>query len=133
MSTHLLLNEKPLMVLPSLAKLLGINASIAVQQIHWIIEIKHENQDDRTDYDGYTWCKYTLKQWQAKLAWMTVDGIHKMLAKLEADKVIVSCKPDAKSKNQTKWYRVNYDGLNRLSTKCDFRLSTKCDFRLSTK
>ena len=117
MSTHLLLNEKPLMVLPSLAKLIGINASIAVQQIHWIIEIKHENQDDRTDYDGYTWCKYTLKQWQAKLAWMTVDGIHKMLAKLEADKVIVSCKPDAKSKNQTKWYRVNYDGLNRLSTK----------------
>ena len=117
MSTHLLLNEKPLMVLPSLAKLLGINAAIAVQQIHWIIEIKHENHDDRTDHKGFTWCKYTLNQWQSKLCWMTTDGIHKMLTKLERDDVIISCKPEAKSKNQTKWYRVNYDGLIRLSTK----------------
>lgn len=117
MTTHLLLNEKPLMVLPSLAKLLGINASIAVQHIHWIIEIKHENQDDRTDYDGFTWCKYSLTQWQAKMCWMSIDGIQKMLTKLEADGAIISCKPDAKSRNQTKWYRVDLDGLNRLSTK----------------
>jgi hypothetical protein len=117
MTTHLLLNEKPLMVLPSLAKLLGINASIAVQHIHWIIEIKHENQDDRTDYDGFTWCKYSLNQWQSKMVWMSIDGIQKMLTKLEADGAIISCKPDAKSRNQTKWYRVNIDGLNRLSTK----------------
>jgi len=117
MTTHLLLNEKPLMVLPSLAKLLGINASIAVQHIHWIIEIKHENQDDRTDYDGFTWCKYSLNQWQSKMVWMSIDGIQKMLTKLEADGAIISCKPDAKSRNQTKWYRVDIDGLNRLSTK----------------
>jgi hypothetical protein len=114
MSTHLLLNEKPLMVLPSLAKLIGINGSIAVQQIHWFVEIKEEHSDDRTLYQGFLWCKYSLKQWQDKLQWMTVDGISRMFARLETQNIIVSCQPDSNRRDQTKWYRVNYEGLSKF-------------------
>ena len=111
MSTHLLLNEKPLMVLPSLAKLIGINGSIAVQQIHWFVEIKEEHSDNRTLYNGFLWCKYSLKQWQDKLQWMSVDGISRMFTRLESQNIIISCQPDSNRRDQTKWYRVNYEGL----------------------
>ena len=114
MSTHLLLNEKPLMVLPSLAKLIGINGSIAVQQIHWFVEIKEEHSDNRTLYNGFLWCKYSLKQWQDKLQWMSVDGISRMFTRLESQNIIISCQPDSNRRDQTKWYRVNYEGLDNF-------------------
>ena len=118
MSTHLLLNEKPLMVLPSLAKYFGINESIILQQIHWVIEIKQEHEDDRTDHDGFTWCKYTLAQWQSKLGWLTTDGIYRLLKRLEEKTIVRSCKPNAGKRDQTKWYRIDYLEFEAHFQKC---------------
>ena len=118
MSTHLLLDEKPLMVLPTLAKLVGINESIILQQIHWIIEIKEEHEDDRTLYDGYIWCKYTLNQWHSKLSWITPSGLFRILKRLEENGIVKSCKPNAGNRDQTKWYRIDHEGLNAFSEKC---------------
>ena len=53
MSTYLLLDERPLQVLPTLAAIFGINEAIAIQQIHWVITIKHEHQDDKTFYKDF--------------------------------------------------------------------------------
>lgn len=111
--THLLLNEKPMMVLPSLAKAYGnANKAIAVQHVHWVVTIKEEYEDDRTFYDGHLWCKLSLKQWQQKLCWMSMSGIRKMLTQLEETETVISCKPFSATGDHTKWYRIDHEKLS---------------------
>ncbi len=48
--SKLLINEPPLMVIPTLAKALGINSAIILQQIHYW------NTLNNNVIDGYQWC-----------------------------------------------------------------------------
>jgi DNA-binding Lrp family transcriptional regulator len=112
MTTHLLLNERPLQVLPTLAAVFGINEAIAIQQIHWVITIKHEHQDDKTFYEDFMWCKYTLVQWGEKMPWLSGSSIFRLFKKLENDGIIKTIQPYASSRDQTKWYRIDYDVLH---------------------
>jgi hypothetical protein len=112
MTTHLLLNERPLQVLPTLAAVFGINEAIAIQQIHWVITIKHEHQDDKTFYEDFMWCKYTLVQWGEKMPWLSGSSIFRLFKKLENEGIIKTIQPYASSRDQTKWYRIDYDVLH---------------------
>ena len=108
MSTHLLLNERPLQVLPTLAAIFGINEAIAIQQIHWVVTIKHEHEDDKTFYQNFMWCKYTLNQWQKKMPWLSSSSIYRLFKKLENEGLVKTCQPYTSSRDQTKWYRIDY-------------------------
>ena len=119
MSTHLLLNERPLQVLPTLAAIFGINEAIAIQQIHWVITIKHEHQDNKTFYQGFMWCKYTLPQWREKMPWLCESTIYRFFKKLENEGIIKTCQPYASSRDQTKWYRIDYEVFNVKSQICE--------------
>jgi hypothetical protein len=112
MTTHLLLNERPLQVLPTLAAIFGINEAIAIQQIHWVITIKHEHQDDKTFYEDFMWCKYTLVQWGEKMPWLSGSSIFRLFKKLENEGIVKTVQPYASSRDQTKWYRIDYDVLH---------------------
>ena len=116
---NLLLDGKPIYTNISLAIAVGINESQALWQLHSVIKVKEEYQDDRTLYEGVLWCKYTLSQWQEKLPWMSEVGIRKMLKRLETVGVLLSCQPNAKTRDQTKWYRIDYDRLNNLAIEAD--------------
>ena len=115
MINNLLLDDKPIYTTRSLAIAVGINESQALWQLHSVIKVKEEHQDDRTLYEGVLWCKYTLSQWQEKLPWMSEVGIRKMLKRLETVGVLLSCQPNARDRDQTKWYRIDYDRLNILA------------------
>lgn len=112
MSGHLLLDERPMMVLPSLAKeLKNVNKAIAIQHVHWVVTIKEEHDDDRTFLDGYMWCKLTHQQWLTKICWMGDRGLRKMLKQLEESGFLICCKPKSASGDHTKWYRIDYEKL----------------------
>jgi len=64
------------------------------------------------------WCKYTLSQWQLKISWLKVDGIFRLLKRLEQKGIIKSCKPDAAKRDQTKWYRIDYMEFEAYIQKC---------------
>jgi len=54
----LLLNEEPLIVLPSLAAHIGLQESIFLQQLHyWLNRSDHER-------DGHKWVYNSYKEWQ---------------------------------------------------------------------
>src|SRR4051794_41087150 len=57
----LLINEPPLQVLPTLAKLIGLNAAIALQQVHYRLSGWGELDDA-----GRPWINCTVAEWQAK-------------------------------------------------------------------
>ena len=117
--SNFLLDDKPIYTTRSLAIAVGINESLALWQLHSVIKVKEEYRDDRTLYEGVLWCKYNLSQWQEKLPWMSEAGIRKMLKRIETVGVLLSCQPNAKDRDQTKWYRIDYDRLNNLAIEAD--------------
>lgn len=112
--SHLLIEEAPLIVLPTLAALVGINEAIAIQQIHWVCRVKAEHEDYRTFHDDEMWCSYKIDQWLQKMPWLKDRTCRRMLSGLEERKILIVTKPHAKEWNHTKWYRVDYDVLDKI-------------------
>lgn len=58
MNGNLLIEERPLLIIPSLAKLVGLHESIILQQIHYWLKRTHHIQLDRKwvyfTYDDFT-------------------------------------------------------------------------------
>lgn len=103
-SAHII-NEPPLLVLPSLAKKIGINHAILLQQMHyWLNTSKHER-------DGHRWVYNTYAEWQEQLPWLSVRGIRKLISELERDGYLVAANHNRARFDQTKWYRIDYERL----------------------
>ncbi len=60
--SKLLLDEPPLQVMPTLATLIGLNEAIVLQQVHYWLKTKENDQQDYID--SHYWVYNTYKQWQ---------------------------------------------------------------------
>lgn len=113
MTSSLLINEHPLQVLPTLAKLIGLNEAIIVQQVHYWIANKKNTGLER---DGYKWVYNSYKEWQTdNFPFWSIPTIQRAFTKAEKEhKVLVSCQPFLQKRDQTKAYRVDYDMLEHI-------------------
>ncbi len=106
-SSSLLINESPLQALPSLACLVGITGAIILQQIHyWLLISEHK-------IEGETWIYNSYDSWAKQFKWLKPRAIQKQILILEKDEYLISGQFKYKSKNNTKWYRIDYDKLNQ--------------------
>ena len=109
--SKMLLDEKPLIVLPSLAKAIGVNPAIVLQQIHyWLQEKKHF-------YDGSYWTYNTYDSWSEQFQHLTPRGVRSILDKLEKIGLVESNNYNKSGYNHTKWYTINYNVLNGFRPK----------------
>lgn len=109
--TNLLINEPPLQVLPSLAKEIGLNEAIVVQQIHFWTRL------GKNQRDGFSWVYKTFDEWHEEFPFWSVRTIKRTIKKLEDTKMVVSTgKYNRIIIDRTKWYRVNYAKLEELSS-----------------
>lgn len=114
---NLLINEPPLQVLPSLAKKVGLNEAIFLQQLHFRLLISTNNRD------GHKWIYKSLAEWNEEFPFWSYDTLKRIVAKLEKEGYIVTTNAYNKLKmDKTKWYRVEYSktlispiGQNALS------------------
>jgi len=106
-SSSLLINESPLQALPSLACLVGITGAIILQQIHYWLLISEHN------IEGETWIYNSYDSWAKQFKWLKPRAIQKQILMLEKDGYLISGQFKYKSKNNTKWYRIDYDKLNQ--------------------
>ena len=105
--SRLLINEPPLQVLPSLAKEIGLNEAIMLQQMHyWLIKSSHE-------FEGVKWFYKTLEDWQAEFSFWSTMTIRRTLTNLEKQKVIRIGNFNKKKFDKTKWYTIEYQCVNR--------------------
>ena len=111
--SHLLINEQALQVLPSLAVAIGLNEAIALQQIHyWLNNAKNAG---RIDKDGNKWVYNTYSQWKEdNFPFWSEDKIQRIFLSLEKQEVLISRQLDAKMRDMTKFYRIDYDKLCAL-------------------
>lgn len=105
-SSKLLINESPLQVLPTLAKLLGLDRAVIIQQIHYWLE-KSDNVRD-----GYRWIYNSYTAWSEQFTWLSSTAIGKHVRLLEKDGWLIPGRFNGKAFDRTKWYRLNYDKLN---------------------
>ncbi|MED4978243.1 DnaD domain protein [Geobacillus stearothermophilus] len=106
-----LLDEKPLFVLPSLAKAIGLNEAIILQQLHYWL------QESRNIRDGYKWVYNTYEDWQKQFPFWSETTIKRTIRKLENQGIVVSDNFNSLKIDKTKWYRIDYDRLDEIISK----------------
>jgi len=103
--SKLLINENPLLILPSLALKIGLNEAILLQQIHyWLVSSQHE-------WEGRKWIYNTYKQWQLQLPFLSESTIKRTIKSLEEKGYVISGNFNRHKMDKTKWYTINYEML----------------------
>jgi hypothetical protein len=111
----MLLDEHPIIVLPSLAKKVGLNESIVSQQLHyWLNDIT--KSEKKSHYrDGFYWVWNTYEEWHKQFPWWSVRTIRRILEALEESKLVVTANYNKMPMDKTKWYRIDYEVLRQIT------------------
>ncbi|WP_067986196.1 DnaT-like ssDNA-binding domain-containing protein [Neptuniibacter pectenicola] len=123
--SNLLIAEPPLVVLPSLARAIGLNEALVLQQIHfWIGQSVNE-------YDGHKWMYRTDKQWLAEFSFWSESTLRRAVASLKKSGLIrverLARHFGGNSFDQKKYYTVIYSAVDALSLKPSNRASSQND------
>lgn len=114
--SSLLIDEPPMLMLPSLAKALkSADKAIMVQQIHYWLQIKRKANDARAFHDGRWWVFNSIQQWHDQFIWMSERTIRRNLDELAKMGIIIVSRFNNKAFDRTKWYTLNYDLLDQLA------------------
>src|SRR5213595_188465 len=101
--SKLLINEGPLMIIPSLAVKIGLNESIVLQQIHyWVSSSQHI-------IEGRKWIYNTYKEWQKQFPFRSESTIKRTIYSLEEQGFLLSGNWNCTKMDKTKWYTINYE------------------------
>ena len=112
--SRLLIHESPLLVLPSLAKAIGLNEAIFLQQLHYWL------QKSGKPRDGRIWIYNTYEDWERQLPFWSKRTVQRIALHLEEAGLLVSSVAYNQSKmDKTKWYAIDYDELNRRTERVD--------------
>ena len=108
--SKLLINEQPLVVLPSLAEKIGLNEAIMLQQIHfWLTRKPHEK-------DGRQWIYNTYAEWATQFPFWSESTIKRTIRSLEKKGLIITGNFNKVKIDKTKWYTIDYEKLERLTS-----------------
>ena len=106
--SNLLIDDRPIMFLPMLAKALGsCERAIVLQQIHWLSRLPNSGV---WDDDGLHWVWGSYEEWcRDYFPMWKPQNLAKHIRRLEKDGVLFSAELNAKRHDHTKHYRINYE------------------------
>jgi uncharacterized phage protein (TIGR02220 family) len=106
--SKLLIHDKPILILPKLAKEIGLNEAIVLQQIHyWLVSSQHEKM-------GRKWVYNTYKEWQLQMPFWSESTIKRTIKSLEEQGYVLSANFNRFKMDKTKWYSIDYEKLDQL-------------------
>lgn len=107
----LLIDERPLTVLPSLVKCVGMERAVILQQIHWLLELPNSG----LEHDGQHWVWGNYPQWCADyFTFWEPDTLRKHIVQLEKDGYLFSVQ--ARGFDRTKAYRINTKKIDEIES-----------------
>lgn len=109
---NILYDERPLVISPKLARTIGLNEAIIVQQIHYWLQVHEQNGTNY--YDGRYWVYNTYQQWQQQFSFWSLDTIKRTIRKMEKSGILITGNYNKLSLDKTKWYTINYEMLEEL-------------------
>jgi hypothetical protein len=107
--TKLLIEEYPLTVQPTLAKLIGLNEAIFLQQLHYWLKTNGKQKD------GKTWIYNSYDEWQEQLPFMSTRTLVRTVKSLLDKNLIIIGNYNKKKFDRTNWYTIDYDHLDILA------------------
>lgn len=117
MYSDLFANEFDTQVLrKKLAKEIGLNEAIVLNQLHYWIE--KNKRSKKNLHDGKYWVYNTYESWQENdFEYWSVETIKRTFAKLEKNGFVISGNFNKMPMDRTKWYTINYEKLEELAQK----------------
>lgn len=107
----LLIDEPPLLVIPSLAAAIGLPEAIFLQQLHYWIDANGHLQDD-----GRRWIFNSYESWSQQFPWWNVGTIRRIVATLrDAGIIATTTKYNRMGIDHTLWYTIDYTALDALT------------------
>jgi hypothetical protein len=124
-SNRMLLDERPLVLLPSLAKAVGATGAIALQQLHFHLA----NPNNGRIHEGEQWIFKTYEDWHKDdFPFWSTDQIQRIFSALEKKELIVSDQPEGRN-TRRKYYRINYGALEKAMSSAPSRTRTRTGSR----
>lgn len=110
-----IINEYPLVVLPSLAASIGLNEAIILQQIHYWLDPKINSNVKESKF----WVYNTYDQWLEQFPFWSITTIKRAIISLEKKGIVISSSFNKDKFNKTKWYSINYEVLGEFVDRAD--------------
>lgn len=105
----LLIDDQPHQVLPALAKAIGLNEAIFLQQLHYLLNYS------KNKAEGKSWVFNTYEQWQEIFCYWSISTIRRTIESLNKQGLLMSTDKFNKMKmDKTKWYAIDYERLANL-------------------
>lgn len=114
---NLLISEPPLQVLPTLAVRVGLKEAIVLQQFHYWLQRSGNNRD------GYKWVYNSYEEWHKQFPFFSKVTLRRTINSLEKQGYLVSGNYNKAGFDKTKWYRIDYQRMNKA---CDQNDHTRC-------
>lgn len=109
--SKLLIDEPPLQVLPSLALRIGLNESIVLQQIHYLLR----NPKFGRRIEEHQWIFNTVEEWVCNyFPFWCPRTLKTIFANLERMNLVVTCQPEGRM-SRRKYYRIDMERMDRLA------------------
>ena len=106
--SRLLINEPPLQVLPSLARKIGLNEALFLQQLHFLTLACRL-------MDGRRWYSIKVEDWVAAFPFWSKRTIERIITSLRNQKLITTTDVyNRDADDRTLWYAVCYEALEDL-------------------
>ena len=110
--SSILFDSPPIAVSKELAKIVGLDEAIVLQQVHYL---SGKSEEGRRNYrDGEFWVYKSYTAWKEEFPWWGETKIKTIFRNLEKQGFLVSGVFNKKGMDRTKWYRINYDALYAL-------------------
>lgn len=107
----LILNSRPLVVIPELAEAIGLNEAIIIQQIHyWCADGR-----STVRHDGINWVYNTYEQWQEQFPFFSDRTIRRALKSLQDQGLVFVEQLNKSRHDRTNFYSVNYGRIDEVS------------------
>jgi hypothetical protein len=109
----LLFDSQPLVIDRTLAKVIGLNESILLQQIHYWLEINAKKKINF--HKGRYWTYNSAVEWQENdFIFWSVRTIERIIKNLEEIGLLISDNFNTDRRDRTKWYSIDYDKLTAI-------------------
>jgi len=106
------LRYRPVLVIPELARVLGVNKALILSQLdYWLERSIYEDQS------GRRWCYNTLEEWQTSLPWLNVSSIKRMFGELSAEKIVLVEQFDRSRLRRENWYSLDHQAVTAKYSK----------------
>ena len=119
-----LFDEQPILANKALARELGLNEALVLQQINYWIEINKKSGNNY--HDGKYWTYNSIRAWQEKVFdYLSVDTVKRTFSKLEKAGYLLVGNYNKDPRDKTKWYTINDKKLEELYLELNQRKQEK--------